>query len=520
MAIEDNELFEYYRLKDGRTIESIYLSKKMFKLIEEAPEKKRKDRLPYSWNESGMADLFGKLYNEDTRYCPEYKTWFTYDKGRWQRDTESLLLSGKIKEFVELLLLYSFEIEDETYQNEFRKFISKMGDRRFRERLMKDARDVLSITASDFDKDPNLINCLNGTFDLSKLEFREHRWQDFITKQTNFDYTWSFNENSKVKDEHLHCKRWEDFIAEITSEQLSDNTYKPNSSKADYLQRALGYSLLGTNREECMFILHGKTTRNGKSTLLDAIDHMLGDYSSNAPVALICKSNFASSAEAPSPVLARLKGRRFVTMAESQESGNLDESIIKQLTGGEEITARELRQEPITFLPQFTLWLSCNSLPSVRDRSLFASDRLRVIEFNRHFGNSERDTSLKELFKTPEAMKGIFTWLVVGYRKYLDKGLTMSIAMQKVINNYVKDNDIVLQFLEEKCERSKDNSQIKVKTLYDSYKIWCKSNGFYVCSSKTFMKNLEAHPDWIKGNSKVQGCQTYRGIKMKQIKEV
>lgn len=511
----NEDVFEYYQLKDGRVIDSIPVSKKMYKLKEIAPEQKRRDRMAYSWDESGMAELFGEMYLEDTRYCPEFKTWFTYNEGAWRRDVEGLLLSNKVKEFVDLLILYSLEIEEETMKTAFLKFIAKMGDRRFRDRLMKDARDVLSISANEFDKDPNLINCLNGTFDLEKFEFREHRWEDFLTKQTNFSYTWAFNENSTVVDESLHCKRWEEFIKEITSKKV-DDMYIPDVDKADYLQRALGYSMLGTNREECMFILHGKTTRNGKSTLLDAIDHLLGDYSTNAPVALICKSSFSKNAEAPSPVLARLKGKRFVTMAESQDSGNLDESVIKQLTGGEEITARELRQEPITFLPQFTLWLSCNSLPSVRDKSLFASDRLRVIEFNRHFSNNERDTGLKELFQTPEAMKGIFTWLVVGYRKYKEKGLVMSNEMQKVINLYIKDNDIILQFLEERCEKDA-KATIRAKTLYDSYKVWCKSNGFYVCTSKTFNKNLETHPEWINEPYISQGYMTFKGVKIKEV---
>lgn len=511
---ESNDIFDYYQLKDGRIIDSIPTSQKMYQLKKIAPEQQKRDRMSYSWDESGMAELFGEMYEEDTRYCPEYKTWFTYDGGAWRRDVEGLLLSTKVKEFVDLLILYTLEIEEETMKSAFLKFIAKMGDRRFRDRLMKDARDVLSISANEFDKNPNLINCKNGTFDLESMEFREHRWQDYITKQTNFDYTWSWNENSLVKDDHLHSKRWEEFIKEVTSEKVNEK-YVPDNDKADYLQRALGYSMLGTNREECMFILHGKTTRNGKSTLLDAIDHLLGDYSTNAPVALICKSSFSKNAEAPSPVLARLKGRRFVTMAESQESGNLDESVIKQLTGGEEITARELRQEPITFLPQFTLWLSCNSLPSVRDKSLFASDRLRVIEFNRHFNNDERDTGLKELFQTPEVMKGIFTWLVVGYRKYKEKGLEMSNKMQKVINQYVKDNDVVLQFLEERCEKD-DTATIRAKTLYDTYKVWCKSNGFYVSTSKTFNKNLESHPEWVSDPYQSQGYLTFKGLKFKE----
>ena len=260
-----------------------------------------------------------------------------------------------------------------------------------------------------------------------------------------------------------------------------------------------------------MFILHGKTTRNGKSTMLDAIQHMLGDYSSVAPVELICKSDRAKNAEAPTSVLAKLKGRRFVTMSESDTAGKLDEATIKQYTGGEDITARELYQAAITFKPQFTMWLSCNDLPAVKDKSLFASDRVRVIEFNKHFTDAEQDKGLKDYFESPEAMKGIFTWLVAGYFKYRRFGLKMSENMRTVIKQYEKDNDLVLQFLEEKCERD-DDANTKAKSLYDTYKIWCKSNGYYVCSMKKFNAEVTAHPDWYAEKAMSGGVTVYRGL--------
>lgn len=97
------------------------------------------------------------------------------------------------------------------------------------------------------------------------MEFREHDWKDFLTMQTNFNYT--------LQD--ARCRRWEKFVAEVTCN---------DEDKADYLQKALGYSMLGMANEECMFILHGKTTRNGKSTMLSAIHHLLGDYASVSPV--------------------------------------------------------------------------------------------------------------------------------------------------------------------------------------------------------------------------------------------
>lgn len=488
---------ELFQLSNGRYITSPEISKKMTYIKDVHPELPyQEDSTGYTWDEAGMADLFSECYQNDTRFCPEAKSWYTYEDGRWQKDVGSLLVSAKIKEFVRLMALYCGEIPDEEKRKQYMAFVAKMGDRRFRDRLMKDAADSMRIEATEFDKHPYLINCKNGTYDLKTMEFREHDWRDFLTMQTNFEYS--------LQD--VRCERWEQFIKEVTQ-----NDY----NKADYLQRALGYSMLGESKEECMFILHGKTTRNGKSTLLDAIQHLLGDYATVAPVELICKSDRQKNTEAPTSVLARLKGRRFVTMSESDTSGKLDEATIKQYTGGEDITARELYQAAITFKPQFTMWLSCNDLPAVRDKSLFASDRVRVIEFNRHFTDAEQDKNLKSFFESQEAMKGIFTWLVAGFFKYKRFGLAMPDDMIMVIRQYEKDNDIVLQFLEEKCEQ-KEEAVTRAKTLYDNYKIWCKSNGYYVCSMKKFNAELTTHPEWYEDKGVSSGVAVYRGIAMKE----
>lgn len=489
-VVEDKELF---RLNNGRYIMSEELSDKMFYIKRIQPESYQPDNSGYSWDESGMAELFSECYRNDTRYCPEAKSWYTYDKGAWRKDVGSLLVAEKIKEFTRLMVLYCGEITDEEKRKQYFGFVNKMGDRRFRDRLMKDAASVFPIAAAQFDANPNLINCLNGTYVLENMTFREHDWRDYLTMQTNFEYT---------MQEDIRCDRWEKFVDEITSK---------DKEKADYLQRALGYSMLGTSKEECMFILHGKTTRNGKSTMLGTIHHLLGDYATVSPVSIICKADRAKNAESASPTIAALKGKRFVTMAESNQYGRLDEETIKQLTGGEEITARNLYESVMTFLPQFTMWLSCNDLPAVQDKSLFASDRVRVIEFNKHFTEEERDETLKEVFRTPEAMKGIFTWLLVGYFKYKRFGLTMSDKMKRVIKQYERDNDLVLQFLEEKCEKLTEGST-RAKSLYDSFKIWCKSNGYFVMSAKKFNAGLEQHPEWHEGKRVVHGYAEYVGV--------
>jgi putative DNA primase/helicase len=265
-----------------------------------------------------------------------------------------------------------------------------------------------------------------------------------------------------------------------------------------------------------MFILHGKTTRNGKSTLLNTIETMLGDYAKVAPVGMICRGSREKDAEAASPTLAGLKGKRFVTMSESNEYGKLDEEKIKQLTGGEEISARALYQSAITYLPQFTLWLSCNDLPMVTDKSLFASERIKVVEFNRHFSPKEQDTHLKEELCSQENMSGIFMWLVRGYIKYKERGLEMADPLKEVVSKYERDNDLVLQFLEARCEQAADKN-IRSKDLYNAFKIWAKSEGAFVLSARKFNSEMERHPEWYERVSTSSGFKIYWGVKLKEV---
>lgn len=482
-------------------LEDEELQKKLEHIIALHPERRNKEdsETPYTWDEAGIADIFAEVYINEARYCPERKGWYVYKDEIWQPD--DMKVAEKIKEFRTIMLVYAKYVlpeGDELRDPYYKLFYNRMGDRRFRERVAKDAADSMAISADQFDANPYLINCTNGTYDLEHDCFREHRPEDLLTMQTRFSYV---NHNAP------HCERFETFIEEVT---------EGDKDKAKYLQKALGYSLLGISKEECMFILHGKTTRNGKSTLLDAICHMLGNYADVAPVELICKQERTKNPDSHTSQLAKLKGKRFVTMAESDTSSRLDESAIKQYTGGEMITARELYQKPISFRPQFTMWMSCNDLPSVRDKSIFASERLNVIEFNRHFSQEEQDKNLKTYFESPEAMRGIFTWLLDGYRMYCYKKLVKPASVRAAVKEYELDNDIVLQFLEERCEATKDAADsIQAKDLYERYKLWCKTNGYFTCTVKKFNAEVTAHPEWYGDKSKTHGMIMYRGLRLK-----
>ena len=481
---------EFFQLSNGQYIMSEYSSRRFQSIVEAHPDY----NYEYRWDEMSMAELFAEIYKDDTRYCTEHKCWYTYTGNVWERDLGSLVASERMKEFTRLLHLYSGEIQDEDRGKEFKTFTAKLGDRRARDRMLKDACSVFPIRASQFDGNPYLINCKNGTFDLQTMKFRPANSEDFITMQTNFEYTLS-------KD--ISFPRWDSFIDEIMC---------GDKGLTDFLQRALGYSLLGKANEECMFIAYGATTRNGKGTLFNTLFSMLGDYAKAPKVNMICKGKFDSDISKPNPALCSLQGARFVTLSEPPENAMLDEEAIKNYTGGDPVTTRQLYGETFTFIPQFKMWLSCNTLPSVSDKTIFSSDRIKLIEFNKHFSESERDPSLKSKLLTPDAMRYIFKWLLEGYIKYKKVGLVQPEQMREAVETYERENDKVASFYEEKCV-AEEGSQVSGMALYMSYKNWCKENGFQAKGSTNFYKEFSRFGAKVRPS----GVIHFNGVKLKSL---
>lgn len=456
------------------------------KIIEIAPEK------TLEWDEMAMGEVFGKCYSFNTIYCPEAKQWYSYDNTVWVRDIGAIIASERLKDFTRLMQIYAAEIDNEAYT----RFVAKLGDRRVRDRILKDAQSESTISINSFDNDPYLINCTNGTYNLKTNKFSPHKATDYLTMKTNCHYL--------LPTQKVEFPRWQEFINEIT---LNDK------SLAKYLQRALGYSLLGVASEECMFFAYGKTTRNGKGTLLNTVFTVLGDYAKTIGVDFISKGFYKGSYAQANPMVYALKGARFVTMSESDEASRLDEALIKNYTGGDPISTRQLYGEAFSFIPQFKMWLSCNSLPSVNDKSLFSSDRIRVIEFNKHFSEQERDKKLKEKFLERDARAVIFRWLVDGYKMYKKEGLNEPESVKKAIKFYEMQNDVVSLFVDEVCELG-ENYKIGRTELYQNYKEWCKKNGISFKSAQKFYEEMEKFANYRVN----KGLRIFEGVKLKTLK--
>lgn len=355
------------------------------------------------------------------------------------------------------------KIEDEAAREKFMRFACKYGSLRFRETMIKDARSLLAVKQGDFDRNAYLLNVLNGTIDLKTFELRPHSAEDMLTKLAPVTYS-----------PHADMSRWLKFINDVFEEDIA---------KASYIQRMIGYCLTGGTELECLFFLYGPTTRNGKSTFLETVSRMLGDYAANAqPEAIAVNKN--RNGGAATPELARLVGARLVSLPEPPRRMLLDVGLVKQMTGGDILTARNLHQAPFEFRPAFKLMVNTNSLPVVTDDTLFASNRVRIIEFTHHFTPEEQNLNLKAELTTPENLSGVLLWALQGLQDYQISGERAPGCVLTATELYKEASDKINRFFAE-CMQQSDRNTSGLAVFF-AYAEWCKASGFAADSRSVF----------------------------------
>ena len=433
------------------------------------PFESAESRKRYGLNQVGLGNIFADCFKNLCRFCPETKNWFIYNGRVWREDTGGMVSS----QFAKSLIYYLFDcrkfINDEERRDAWLKYVTKNLDRKLRDIMLKDASSVHYISIKEFDKDPNLLNVENGTIDLRTFTLRPHNPDDFLSKIANVTF-----------DENARCDRWERFITEIMQD---------DSDKAQFVQKALGYSLTGDTSEECFFIFYGSTTRNGKGTTAETILHIMGDYGRTAQPETIAQKQ-TSNGGAPSEDVARLKGARFVNMSEPDKGLRLNSALVKSMTGGDTITARFLHQNSFEFKPEYKLFINTNHLPRVTDDSIFASGRVKLIPFERHFPENEQDKNLKAFFRQPQNRTGILNWLLTGLQLLKAEGLKQPQSVLNATAQYREDSDIIGQFISECLVEKPDNNTL-LKNVHTVYEIWCKDNGYGILNSHNLSAELK-----------------------------
>lgn len=435
----------------------------------------------FGWNDAGGARLFIDVCSERIQYAEDRKKWLFYDGIRWDADGENAV-KEELKLLANALTIYGLQCVNDDKRADFLKYATKWQQLHIRETILKDAASVSPVKSDRFDRQPFLLNVQNGTLDLNTFELKPHDAKDYLSRVAAVKY-----------DPEATAPRWRRFIDEVTAEK---ETGKARPDLARYIQKAAGYALTGDTRHECLFILYGATSRNGKSTLLETLAAMLGDYAKAANPETFTKSARVND-NAPSEDIARLAGVRFVTVSEPPRGMELNASLVKSLTGRDSVKARRLYESSFEYVPQFKLFFNTNHRPRVDDMTVFTSDRVKMIPFDVHFGEGQRDPNLKAELQKPESLSGVLNWALEGLRLLRDEGFGMPEAVTQATEDYRRKQDKIGRFLEEKTETGA-GFEVPIVDLYSAFTFWCSETGAVLVSVPRFNEMLEERQIHVK----------------------
>lgn len=348
------------------------------------------------------------------------------------------------------------------------KYAAGMMNYRNRNVMITDAKDLNFFENTELDKDDFLINCRNCVLDLSEDQPKvlEHNADLLLSKICNASY-----------NPAATCTLWEKTVNEIM---------QGDTAKIKYLQKMSGRFLTGDTSEEEFYIFFGATTRNGKSTITEILLYLLGDYATTiSPESLAIKAN--KDSRTASPDIAKLAGTRLVVASEPPRRMLFDSSLVKTLTGRDTVSARFLHENEFQFKPKFKLILNSNYLPVISDKTVFSSNRVKVVPFERHFTEKEQNKHLKEQLQ--QEIDGILNWCIQGLSLYRKEGLEPPTAVQIATHEYSEDSDKIGKFISECLEKSDEN--LAAKDVYEKYSQWCNDCGLGVDGRTSFYEELK-----------------------------
>lgn len=435
----------------------------------------------------GNAEKFCELFKGKLLYVSVVDKWLQWHDGAgylWCESGENTQAAIRVAKNLMHEAMAMFTFDQNKAKNLMQHATKSHGQARI-EAMTTLAKTYPGMTCSmlDLDSDPWLLGVQNGVVDLKTGQLIQNRQELRITRYCDAAY-----------DEDANCGEWVKFLNAI---------FENDQETIETIQIALGYTLCGSTTEEKLFICYGYGA-NGKSVFSNVVYSILGDYARTAPPSLlVARNNGDSSAR---PELAGLAGCRYVSINEMQSGDRLDEQVVKMLAGREMISARFLYRDFFEYLPAFTPWLRTNHKPIIRGDDHGLWRRLVVIPFNRKFTGDECDPYLED--KLLAERDAILAWMVQGCLKWQKQGLELSAKIQAECNAYRCENDLLGQFLEEKCSLcpgKKTNQQ----SLYLSWRTWCLDNGTQPGSQVGFTRRLSERGVTVK---KSNGKGIYIGV--------
>lgn len=428
---------------------------------------KKVERKFYSYDDTGNAQRFTENFGESVRYSYTRKNWYFYNDKIWQLDNEGRV-KGLVDKTLEIMkkepIFKSDDVDEEKAKENLLKHVKYSRGSNGKTNMLKESQHLLPVSAETFDRDKHLINVQNGYIDLKTGDLNNHDRNKYFTKISTVEYT-----------DKIDCPLWTGFLNQI---------FDGDKELIDYMQRSVGYSLSGSTEEQVMFFLYGNG-RNGKSVFLDIITEMMGNYTTNIqPQTLMVKQQSNNA----NPDIAKLDGARLVTSTEPNEGMRLDEGLVKQITGGDTVTARFLYGDEFDYTPQFKLWMATNHKPIIRGTDDGIWRRLVVVPFNVQIPESEVDKNLK--YKLRREMTAILNWAVEGYQLWKIRGLDEPEVIKNQRGDYRSEMDPVELFIQECCTRNPGERE-QASKLYQAYKNWAIDNNQYVMNHIKFGKEMK-----------------------------
>lgn len=398
----------------------------------------------FNGTDLGNARRLVHYHGQDLRYCEKFRGWHVWSGRHWELD-EKGAIQRLVRRCLPLINAEAATMKDANRRKRQEAWFSQSEASARLAATPQVAMDEpgIKVLTSAFDVDPWLLNVQNGTLDLRTGDLRPHERTDLLRKVTTVGY-----------DPDATCPQWLKFLEEIL----------PDSEVRAFVQRAAGYSLTGTVRDRCLFFAHGGGN-NGKSTFVETIMAMMGDYAQKAPTDMVM---WKRNSGIPNDV-ARLPGARFVVVAEVEEGSWLAESKVKDLTGNDTLTARFLKKEFFDFRPTHKLWMYGNHKPIVRGTDDAIWQRIKLIPFTVQIPNNEIDEKLPEKLLTE--LPGVLAWAVRGCLKWQENGLDIPEAVTGATKKYRAGQDEIGRFLTEYCV-VKAGARAKKGELFNLYSTW------------------------------------------------
>jgi putative DNA primase/helicase len=420
---------------------------------------------------------FARQFSGKLLYDHTAASWFQWTGTHWQKELTGLAF--------ELARQLTRDLADRT-DGHGRDALGKANFTASVERLARTDR-TFAITSDKWDGDPFLLGTPSGTVDLRTGKLRAADPNDRLTKST-----------AVAPAPTADCPRFLKFLNEATGSDVQ---------LIRFLQQFCGYSLTGSIREHALGFIYGPG-KNGKSVFANTVAGILNDYATVAPMDMLLATN---NSRHPTE-LAMLRGQRLVTSAETEDGSAWAEAKIKQLTGGDQITARFMRQDFFTFSPNFKLLIVGNYKPTLRNVDEAMRRRINIIEFTRI--PALPDLTLEAKLRKEE-WPGILRWMLDGCLDWLKEGLVRPQSVVKASEEYLASQDIFGQWLDDACDADAGNRS-KVATsgaLFESWRAYAILAGDNPGNAKRFADAM--HKRGFEKHRGRAGVRQFLGVSLK-----